>query len=168
MTNEIRVAIVTAILTIAGSFIAYLYQRWDNHTTINRSLLTEISRLLAVIDSHYRWWQTCIDKKKTNQPLLPFTTDIYDASKENLGALNRKYASLIVGFYGYVRFLNNLQTARDEYKKTPEQFNTCYTRALEELLQRFETQCSGAFHHYHIQQPFLNSVPVRHTPVHST
>jgi hypothetical protein len=163
MTNELRVAVVTAILTIVGSLITYLYQRWDDHTTINRALLTEISRLLAVIDSHYRWWRKCIDDKKTNQPLLPFTTDIYDKSIENIGALNRDYASLIVGFYGYVRFLNHLQNARYDYRELPKEFIKNYTRALEELLSRYGTEFSKAFRHYHIKQPSLESLPMLYT-----
>lgn len=163
-----NVAIVTALLTVVGSLITYLYQRWDDHTTINRSVFTEISRLLAVIDSHYRWWRKCIDENKTEQPLLPFTTDIYDKAIDHIGALNRAYASLIVGFYGYVRFLNNLQHARDQYKDSPEQFIACYTRALEELLQRFGTPFSKAFRHYHIKQPSLESLPMLSTSSPST
>ncbi len=158
-----NVAIVTAILTVVGSLFTYLYQRWDDYTTINRSLLTEISRLLAVIDSHYRWWHKCIEEQKTDQPLLPFTTDIYDASKENLGALDRKYASLIVGFYGYVRFLNNLQNARKDYKDFPEEFLHNYTRALNELLTRYGTQFSKAFRQYNIKPPYLESLPMLYT-----
>jgi hypothetical protein len=164
MEDTMNVAIITALLTAVSTVIAYFYQRWDNHATINRSLLTEISRLLAVIDSHYRWWKPCSAKEKIQMPLLPFTTDIYDQSIENIGSLNRDYASLIVGFYGYVRFLNNLQKAREGYKKFPDKFSDHYTDAIEKLLQRYGTQCSIAFQHYNIQQPKLQSLHLLSTP----
>jgi hypothetical protein len=149
--------LLAAIIAFISSIVIYLYQKWDSRVTLNRALLTEIARMLSVLDSHYRYWLDALKTDASDQPLIPFFIDVYEKTAGNMGDLDREYAMVIVEFYGFIRYLNNLQEARDNFTDSDE-FNKRYTETLAKVLSRYSEKFNRAFFKYNVAKPIFGDL----------
>lgn len=154
--------LVAAIGLIAGA-IRYFVIKRNAQQSINKALLSEISRLLKVLVRHKKWWDGCIKDGNTDLPLINFSTDVYNTLLKSWGEVNPSYAGNAVRFYGYVKFLNRLQATRVDHtnlKRSDEKpngmkiFADTYQNALGELERDFKDKFTQAFAHFKVEPPF--------------
>lgn len=70
--------VLVAVLGAIAALVRYVIIKSNERRSINRALLSEISRLLSVIVRHKTWWEECIKNGDTDLPLINFSTDVYD------------------------------------------------------------------------------------------
>ena len=133
--------LIPAWIAVLGGFSAagkYFLDAYRERSSIQASFLVEIDRLLWVIKRHRKWFG-----KGRPDPLVPFTTDVYDEQIKNVGKLPKSLAIKVVKFYGFVKFLNKIQATRVDYlaAKSTLDFDVFYA----DQLKSFEEQFSGMF-----------------------
>ena len=145
-------AIITAVIGFIIALGKYIHDSWRKKRTLNTIILAEIARLLEVTVEHKSWWERMIEKKDTNQQLIPFTTPIFDSQMANLGDLDRRYAGDIVRFYGYMKFLNTKQQTQPHPPKRGKtaEFDQSYLNSLDRLLKSYRPKLEPALEKYHI------------------
>lgn len=87
-------------------------------------------------------------------PLIPFSTDLYDKQIENVGKLPRRLAEKIVKFYGFVKFLNQIQVTRNEFAANGRaaNFHGFYLQELIRLMDKFGTSFDADFKRHGIER----------------
>jgi hypothetical protein len=145
------------VLTAATALWLNFSQKKAARKTVNKAILSEISRLLQVLCSHLGLWHNCMKNKNIDLPVIPFNTDVYDNFLKNIGDLDDKYASDAVGFYGYVKFLNLLQKSRTEYIQIEKEkeFSKTYEAALYNLVKNYRDKFDDSFIYYDIKGPIM-------------
>ena len=104
--------------------------------SLRMGFLVEVDRLLWVIKRHSNYFGCGKD-----DPLIAFTTDFYDKQIENIGKLPSDLVAPIVRFYGFVKFLNQIQLSRKEYGiKGRSGFNRLYVSQLQNFRSNFQLQ----------------------------
>jgi hypothetical protein len=134
LNSAIFLAVVTAALGLLSHFIK---QRGEEAST-NLAILAEAKRLRALIEVHRGYWQTWMNQGVAHQyPLIPFSHVVYDKQVKNVGIIKGHLVERIVGFYGYIDFLNGLQAARAWYDTNglTKNFNDTYLKSLTNFLE---------------------------------
>ncbi len=128
-----------AVIAAFIAFETYMVRKKSENNSVNKAVRAEIGRLLEVIGEHQQWWADCMRRGDTNQPLIPFSHAIYTGQVKKIGVLRREFVGKAVRFYGFVDFLNSLQSSRDQYVKLGKQpeFDGMYARSLLNCLDRF-------------------------------
>jgi hypothetical protein len=147
------------VIALAGSIAAmfrFLYIKYREHQSINRAMLSEISRLLMVIDRHAKWWKESMNAKETDLPFIDFSTDIYTMLLEKWNEVDSSYVASATKFYGYIQFLNRLHKARKNYPpKKRHLFNETYLNSLQAILRDYGTSFNTAFEIFGVDPPKL-------------
>jgi hypothetical protein len=114
--------------------------------------LVEVERLLWVIKRHLVFVQEKYQEHP--DPLIPFSTDLYDKQIENVGKLPRRLAEKIVKFYGFVKFLNQIQVTRNEFAANGRaaNFHGFYLQELIRLMDKFGTSFDADFKRHGIER----------------
>src|SRR5258708_24850164 len=109
--------IIIAVLGIIAGTVRYLVVKHQERTSANRALLSDISRLLRLIDSHARLWEGMKQNGNTDLPLIPFSADLTDTLLKNWAEIDPSYVGYATRFYSYIKFLNGLQLTRADHDK---------------------------------------------------
>lgn len=145
------IALVGSILAVAGTVFLFWRDKLLEKKSINKAILAEVQRLLQVIREHYDW----PGRRDQRYPLIVFSTPVYHEHLKNIGHLDDDIVVLVVKFYGYLGYINVLQTLRPQYPsaadKTPE-FDKQYEQSLARLLQDYEGKFDQAFDRYNCKQ----------------
>ena len=149
METQVIAAIVGGLIAIAGAAASYLYRTRHEKAVVNKAVLAEINRLLFVLDRHEKWWRGCIQSKNTSYPLIYFATDIYKEQTKKIGVIDESVIVHVVKFYGYVDYLNTLQSIRSQYTSSAE-FDKQYLESLETILADYREVFEAAFKKYEI------------------
>jgi hypothetical protein len=154
-------AVVVAILGIIVGIGRFLIVKHNESKSANRALLSEITRLLRIIESHEAWWEGCKTDKNTDLPLMPFSTDVADAILKKWTEIHPSYIDSATRFYGYVKFLNRLQLARPEHDKLNKHdcFVNTYSTALKSH-RKFDGKFDVAFRKYEVEKPTPQLIPL--------
>ena len=161
-------AIFAALIGVIGAFLQFYVQKRNERTTVNKAILSEISRLLHVLCKHRIWWEGCKANNNTDLPIVPFSMDVYDNFLKNIGDLHRSYASEAVSFYGYIKFLNALQKLRADHIAIGKEqvFVDTYLASLSNIVSRHYNKFDAAFTKYAIELPVIDQKclqPTLHT-----
>ncbi len=143
--------LITAWLAVIGALGAaakYFFDAYRDKAAIRAAFLVEVDRLLWVIRRHRLWFGA-----GQVEPLIPFTTDIYDKQIENAGKLTKSLAIKIVKFYGFVKFLNQIQAQRAAYLALglSPQFDGFYAGQLKNFEDQFSHMFDEEFRRYGIE-----------------
>jgi len=147
METQVIAAIVGGLIAIGGGTASYLYRTRQEKIVINKAILAEINRLLFVLDRHEKWWRDCIQSKNTNYPLIPFAVDVYKEQTKKIGIIDESIIVHVVKFYGYVGYLNAMQSIRIQYASS-DQFDKQYLQSLETVLADHGRVFEAAFKKY--------------------
>jgi hypothetical protein len=145
--------VLTAVLAFGSAVGLFFIGKHLEHRSVNKAILAEIDRLIEVIAGHELWWANCIDQgTHEHRPLVPFSTDIYDKLAPNIGAVDGAHVAQVARFFGYVKFLNSLQT---QQKTQPSQthalaFAQIYLGSLRNCLRDYDGAFDSAFMRYGI------------------
>lgn len=144
-TYAAGITAVGGVLTFIVGVVKYLYDAQSERKSIQGGFLVEIERLLWVIRRHLDQYE---DFK--NDPLIPFTTDFYDKQVQNVGKIAGDLVPDTVRFYGFVKFLNQVQAARPGYfaEGKRNEFHEFYTARLGDFLLEFEDRFNAHFERY--------------------
>lgn len=159
MTPAITNALIGLAGTIAASLIAltsavFVFRRGQSleKKATNKAILAEIRRLIKVVLPEHLGWNGRHDPK---YPLVPFSIRVYDELLKNIGSLDDDIVAPVVEFYGYLGYINSLQTLREQYKKNgnEHEFQKQYDGSLGRLLRDFQGKFDQAFQRYglHVQ-----------------
>ena len=149
METEVIAAIVGGLIAIGGAAASYMYRTRHEKTMVNKAVLAEINRLLFVLDRHEKWWRGCIQSKNTNYPLIPFAIEVYKEQMKKIGVIDESVIVNVVKFYGYVGYLNTLQSIRALYVSSAE-FDKQYHQSLETILTDYSNAFEAAFKKYEV------------------
>lgn len=131
----------SAIWVALLGFAFYVVRKlWEN-SSVNKAILAEAGRLLAIVEDHKDFWERRVaDGTTDHHPFIPLSHVVYDTQVKNVGVIARGHVELVVRFYGYVEFINSLQALRKKYEKqgNSDEFFDMYIRALGTLLRRFD------------------------------
>lgn len=113
----------------------------------NIAILTESKRLLTVLAKHKKWWERCVDSADTDYPLILFSSPVFDSHIKNIGQIDVHVVEVLVRFYGYLHFINQLQGQRMNYGlgQKSQEFNQVYLKALDRILQDHRAGLEAAF-----------------------
>jgi hypothetical protein len=130
-------AVLAAIVGVFAAALGYIIERIIKRLSVKRALLSEISRLLLVVDEHYDWLQKQIG---IDFPLVSFSTEVYDKFLEDWGYISPKFSGKATKFYGYLKFINRLQKTKKEYKALNKlgEFENVYKTALNNFLRDYK------------------------------
>ena len=155
-------AVWVAVIGLIAGAARYFFLKYNERQSINRALLSEISRLLKVLQRHKIFWDDCIKDESTDLPLINFSTEVYDTLLKSWGEVAPSYAGDAARFYGYVKFLNRLQGTRIDHinlKRPVEKpnglkiFAETYQKALATLNGDFKDKFTQAFTAFKIEHP---------------
>lgn len=149
MESEIIAAIVGGLIAVGGVAASHMYRTHHEKTVVNKAILAEINRLLFVLDRHEKWWCGCIQSENTNYPLIPFATDVYKEQMKKIGVVDESMIAHVVKFYGYVGYLNTLQSIRARYAD-PAEFDKQYHESLKTILADHKNIFEIAFKKYEV------------------
>lgn len=139
--------IAAALIALASAvFVFWRGQALEKRAT-NKAILAEIYRLIEVVlPKHIEW----PGRHDPNYPLIPFSTRVYDEHLKEIGSLDDDLVAPVVEFYGYLAYINALQSLRDEYKehRNEEEFKKQYDDSLARLLRNFQGKFDQAFERY--------------------
>jgi len=143
--------LITAWVAVFGALSAaakYFIDTYRDKAAIRAAFLVEVDRLLWVIRRHRRWFGA-----GQMEPLIPFTTDVYDKQIENAGKLTKSLAIRIVKFYGFVKFLNQIQAQRAGYLALGlgSQFDSFYAGQLKNFEDQFAAMFDEEFRRHGIE-----------------
>ena len=127
-------AVIAALIAFAATLGASWYDKYAEKKTTNKAILAEIHRLLAVVQEHVDWE----GRRDPKYPLIPFSTPVYTEQVKNIGWVHKGIVALVVKFYGYLGYINSLQSLREQYISAGKDFDTQYERSLRRLLGDFE------------------------------
>jgi hypothetical protein len=147
MDTEVTSAIIGGIIAIGGAAVAYSYRIRHEASVVNKAVLAEIHRLLLVLRSHKEWWRKCMESNQTEYPLIPFATDVYTEQIKQIGKIDQSIIADVVKFYGYIGYLNALQSVRSQYKAQSE-FEAQYLASMRTLLETYESAFESAYTKY--------------------
>ncbi len=154
LTDILKPAVLAALIGVVAAFVRYFIIKNNERKSINRALLSEISRLLGVIPAHRDWWVEAMKYGDTDLPLINFTTDVYDVILKNWGKIDPSCVALAARFYGYVLYLNRLQAARVNYPRGKEEkFNVSYLLTLDGLISKFNSKFDRVFKKFNVELP---------------
>ena len=138
-TSHLDPQVIAALVAFIGTVVAFFVRKSLETRSINRAVLAEIKRLTEVGVSHQKWWKERIDQKDTDQPLIPFSHDVYKGQVKKIGVLRHDLVGKAVRFYGYVDFLNALQGTREQYAKLGKlpEFDQRYLKSLRTCIENF-------------------------------
>ena len=145
--------IIAALITSTLSGVAYLYQKHNEKQAVNRAILGEISRLIDVLNRHNHFVKGLGDLSQ--YPLIPFSYVIYKKQVKNIGILEAGVAARVVRFYGYVDFLNALQSSKADHIRAGmgTDFANFYLHSLKNCLDTFGTAFDDNFRKAMISPP---------------
>jgi hypothetical protein len=128
-------AVIAALIAFAATLFVSWYDKHTEKKNTNKAIRAEIHRLLAVMKRHYDW----AERRNPKFPLIPFSTPVYNENAKNIGWVHKDIVEEVVKFYGYLGYINALQTTRKDYISAGigEEFNNQYERSLENLLRDF-------------------------------
>jgi len=143
-------AILVAVIGVLSSLLVIYVTKRLEVRSINIAVLSEVQRLLRVLEGHKRWWRQRMAANDTKFPLLAFTTPIFDLQTVNLGQIDREIVAMVVRFYGYLKFINALQSARGAYEteKKSKEFDQQYLEVLESVSDEYKNIFDSAFGDY--------------------
>lgn len=145
-------AVTVAALGLAGGVISYFWRGAAERRRTNRAVLGEIRRLLIAIKEHQHWYEAKVPPgDRANYPLIPFAYTVYKKQLNNVGTLDRKLVAKAVQFYGYVDFLNTLQSLRKEHR--PSDFDQIYVSSLDRCVSEFFAKFNDEFEKRGIDRP---------------
>lgn len=163
MELQLPIDIVIAIVGVAGGFLTWFFRdlriRSVERKAVTRCLLGDVYRLVDVMDRHLEWWCFRIYKKKTNQPLIPFSTEIFDLFKDRITIIrDEKLIQDLVQYYGYLKYANALQKERAFYERQfkTDRFDYTYLRTLLRLNEDF----GPALFKPHFEEPGISAEDV--------
>jgi hypothetical protein len=144
---------------IAGGIALWEYSKNQNdrRLSLNRAVLAEIARLLAVLDGHYRFWSDAMDQGGARPPLIPFTMDVYRHAVADIGSMNPALVADVVRFFGYVRFINAFQRSHGRHVELGREaeFDMRYQEIVYTVLTDFGATFHEAFKDHPIPPPIL-------------
>lgn len=142
-----NLAVITALAAPAVAVLIWAITRFLETRAIQQAVYAELVRLLGVVKSHQQVILAWRAEEIHDQPVVPFSTDVFDANKQAIGRLDRALVAEVVMAYGWIRFLNALQEARDDYrsmsteaipKTADDEFIKVYLDALEKFMASTE------------------------------
>ena len=136
-----------AIIGVAGSAIKYFCDLEREKTAINIAVMTEVYRLLPVIYCHREWWNSLDKNDKEKLPLIAFSTPVFNGQVQQIGKLEREIVGSVGTFYGYLGYINQLQTSRKAYLDAgrAEKFKEQYLRGLNTILKDYGSKFDAQF-----------------------
>jgi len=134
--------VVIPLVTIAGGFFTYFVRKYLEERSVNRAVLAEINRLITAVRRHYDWWVALTSRHP--HPLVPFSYAVYKQHVKNVGVLKKDLVGAVVQFYGYLQFINDLQTRRKRFENGAY-FEAVYTGSLKNFLELFEHRFDDEF-----------------------
>jgi hypothetical protein len=146
MNSALWVAVIGGLFSLGTVFAT----KFLESRSINIAVLAEIKRLLEVIESHKEFWKSCIDSGEKNLPLVSFSTPVFDEQIKSIGTLDGRVVANVVGFYGYVKFINAIQGQREKYPTAANerQFSEQYLQALTRAIDNYRGVFDEAFQRY--------------------
>jgi hypothetical protein len=102
--------------------------------------------LLEVVQEHLNWE----GRRDPKYPLIPFSTPVYTEHVKNIGWVHRDIVALVVKFYGYLGYINSLQSVREQYISAGKDFDRQYEASLRRLLADFGGKFDLRFAAHHI------------------
>lgn len=142
-----NLTVMTALVAPAVAVLTWAITRLLEARAIQQAVYAELVRLLGVVKSHQQVVLAWRSERVHDQPLVHFSTDVFDANKEAIGRLDRALVAEVVMAYGWIRFLNALQDARADYrsistesthKSGDDEFIKVYLDALAKFTARTE------------------------------
>jgi hypothetical protein len=158
------VPVIAACVAATVALISVIYQRKQERLAVNRAILAEVSRLLAVVRRHREWWDGRRASGDIRVPLLEFSTTVYDKLTDKLGLIHPEHIATVVSFYGFVKFVNAVQPTRESYKAADqlETFARFYSKVLGQVTE-YGPFLDHAFKRYGVcapdDQPVLGTRP---------
>ncbi|HEX4798844.1 MAG TPA: hypothetical protein VFV04_06140 [Burkholderiales bacterium] len=136
-----------AILGLAGSTGKYFFDIERERTAISIAVMTEVHRLLPVVRSHRDWWKGLGAEAKKKLPLIPFSTPVFGGQVQQLGKLEIGVVGQVADFYGYLGYINQLQTLRKAYTEAGKaaDFEKQYLESLDKILRDYGNQFDSEF-----------------------
>lgn len=124
--------VLAAWVAAAAAFVQFVIQKRTEAKAVNAAVETECHRLYDVLKIHELWWAERIRLRETDQPLISFRHAVYSSQIEKVGTLRSQDIRSIVRFYGYIDFLNALQSTLKAYKEQgkSDEFDLRYHQAL--------------------------------------
>jgi hypothetical protein len=139
-------AVIAALIAFAATLGASWYDKYAEKRTTNKAILAEIHRMLEVVRDHIHWE----GRRDPKYPLIPFSTPVYTAHVENIGWIHKDIVALVVKFYGYLGYINSLQSAREQYISAGKDFDKQYEDSLNKLLDDYRGKFDRRFEKYDI------------------
>jgi hypothetical protein len=134
--------VVIPLLTIAGGFFTYFIRKHLEERSVNKAILAEVNRLITAVRRHHDWWTSLTSRNP--HPLIPFSYSVYKQHVKNVGVLDEDLVGAVVQFYGYLQFVNDLQSRRKRFEHQAD-FEAIYTNSLKNFLDLFEHRFDAEF-----------------------
>lgn len=134
--------VVVPLLAIAGGIFTYFVRKYSEEKSVNKALLAEINRLITAVRRHHDWWASLTSRE--SHPLIPFSYAVYKQHVKNVGVLKKELVGAVVQFYGYLQFVNDLQSRRKRFENHAH-FDAIYTNSLKNFLDLFEHRFDAEF-----------------------
>lgn len=151
-TSLLDPAVTVAALGLVGGVVSYFWRGSAERRRTNRAVLGEIRRLLIAIKEHQHWYEHTVPAtERAHYPLIPFSYAVYKKQLNNVGTLDRTLVAKAVQFYGYVDFLNTLQSLRKEHR--PADFDRIYVSSLDRCVSEFFDKFNDEFEKRGIDRP---------------
>lgn len=151
-TSFLDPAVMVAAIGLVGGVVSYFWRGSAERRRINRAVLGEIRRLLIAIKEHQHWYEAKVPPTdRAHYPLIPFSYTVYKKQLNNVGTLDRQLVAKAVQFYGYVDFLNTLQSLRKEHR--PSDFDHIYISSLDRCVSEFFAKFNEDFEKRGIDRP---------------
>lgn len=136
LNSLIDPSVEAGALALLGGVVAYFWREFVKHRRTNRAVLGEVRRLLIALCDHKRWYEKLSPQQRLTRPLIPFSYSIFKQQLGNIGTIDRALADEAILFYGYIDFINTLQSKRKEYTDTGE-FDEAYLVSLKRATTDF-------------------------------
>ena len=145
-----NVAIWVAIIGGLFSILAVFYKNWTEERRVNIAVFAELQRLLTVIEEHKSWWEDRMKNNDTAFPLIGFLTPVFDQHGKDLGQIDITVVAKVVKFYGYLKFINSLQSERKNYISAGKSndFDQQYLDVLNRILSDYKAEFNDVFKHH--------------------
>jgi hypothetical protein len=149
-TLQMNIALWVAVVGGLFSVVVVFVKKSLESRSSNIAVLAEIQRLLKVIERHKKFWEDCISKGETDLPLIPFSTPVFDEQVKSIGNIDRAVVAKVVAFYGYVKFINAMQSQKPNYTTASKgrQFNQQHLGILGNVLRDYKDAFDQEFSKY--------------------
>jgi len=143
---------VTGLLTFVVAIAMFFVGKYAERKSVNMAVLAEVQRLLSVLNGHKKFREASAISGR-DVPLIPFSIDVYKSQIANVGLIGKDIVADIVRFYGYIEFLNTLQSMRDEYglRDDFKGFDRTYDSTLKTVVDTFSSSFNHVFVKYGIK-----------------